>query len=105
MSLAPAGRDGGGARVVSLYPFGVSRSRLEQAARTSGVEIRLVDDIREADAVVTLRAYYRSKPPPIRDAEERSLPIYVIKANTVFQLEQVLLAVPRAAARPFALTR
>ncbi len=89
-SLAPAGRDGA-TRTVSLYPFGLSRSRLEQASRATGVEVRLVEDVREADAVVTLRAYYRSKPPPIREAEERSLPIYVVKSNTVFQLEQVLL--------------
>lgn len=91
VSLAPAGQDGGGSKTVSLYPFGVSRNRLEQASRTSGVEMRLVDDVHEADAVVTLRAYYRSKPPPIREAEERSVPIYVVKSNTVFQLEQVLL--------------
>jgi hypothetical protein len=91
VSLAPAGSQNGGPRVVALYPFGVSRSRLEQASRSSGVEVRLVDDLHEAEAVVTLRAYYRSKPPPIREAEERSLPIYVVKSNTVFQLEQVLL--------------
>jgi hypothetical protein len=47
--------------------------------------------VRDADAVMTLRSYYRSKPPAIREAEERSLPIYVIKANTGFQMEQALL--------------
>ncbi len=75
---------------VRLFPFGVSRTRLEQAERTVGVAVELVDDVREADALVTLRSYYRSKPAPIREAEERSLPIYVVKSNTAYQLEQVL---------------
>lgn len=75
---------------IRLFPFGVSRARLEQAERTTGVDVELVDDVREADALVTLRSYYRSKPVPIREAEERSLPIYVVKSNTAYQLEQVL---------------
>jgi hypothetical protein len=51
----------------------------------------MVNDVREADTVVTMRSYYRRKPAAIREAEERSLPIYVVKSNTAYQLEQVLL--------------
>ncbi|MGI8927372.1 MAG: R3H domain-containing nucleic acid-binding protein [Tepidiformaceae bacterium] len=76
---------------VKLYPFGLSRARLEQAMRSTGVPVDLVTDIREADALVTLRSYYRRKPPAVRDAEERSIPIYVVKSNTAYQMEQVLL--------------
>ncbi|MCK9521386.1 MAG: AAA family ATPase, partial [Dehalococcoidia bacterium] len=75
---------------IRLYGFGVSRGRLDQAIRTLGVNVELVNDVREADAVVTMRNYYRRKPPALREAEERSLPIYVVKNNTDFQLEQVL---------------
>ena len=75
---------------IRLYPFGVSRTRLEQATRSVSVNVELVNDVREADAVITLRNYYRRKPPPLREAEERSLPIYVLKSNTEFQMEQVL---------------
>ncbi len=76
---------------VKVFPFGISRSRLEQAMRQTGVAIEMVNDVREADAVVTMRSYYRRKPAAIHDAEERSLPIYVVKSNTAYQLEQVLL--------------
>jgi hypothetical protein len=31
----------------------------------------------------------------VREAEERGVPIYVVKSNTVYQLEQVLLAMQR----------
>ena len=78
------------APAIKIFPFGVSRSRLEQAMRSTGVPIELVSDVRAADAVVTMRSYYRSKPAAVREAEERSLPIYVVKANTAYQMEQVL---------------
>lgn len=76
---------------VNIYPFGISRSRLDQAVRSSGVPVEIVHDVREADILITMRTYYRRKPPAIREAEERSIPIYVIKSNTAYQLEQVLL--------------
>jgi len=41
--------------------------------------------------VITLRPYYRRKPQTLHDAEARGIPIYVVKSNTVLQLEQVLL--------------
>ena len=59
--------------------------------RSTGIGVDVVNDVREADAVVTMRSYYRRKPTAIREAEERSLPIYVVKSNTAYQLEQVLL--------------
>jgi stage III sporulation protein SpoIIIAA len=76
---------------IKVYPFGISRSRLEQAMHATGVAIEIVNDVREADVVVTMRSYYRRKPAALREAEERSLPIYVVKSNTAYQLEQVLL--------------
>ncbi len=78
-------------RVLHLYPFGVSRQRLDQAIRATGAAVEMVDDVRSADAVITMRTYYRRKPQALRDAEERNLPIYVIKSNTLFQMEQVVL--------------
>ena len=76
---------------VRLYPFGVNRQRLEQVARSLGVNVAVVDNVRDAEAVITLRSYIRRKPQALRDAEERNLPVYVMKSNTAFQIEQVLL--------------
>ncbi|MCA9854625.1 MAG: AAA family ATPase, partial [Dehalococcoidia bacterium] len=78
-------------KVLRLYPFGVSRQRLDQAIRATGAAVEMVDDVGNADAVITMRTYYRRKPQALRDAEERNLPIYVIKSNTLFQMEQVVL--------------
>ncbi len=78
-------------RSLKLFAFGIPRTRLEQAARSTGAPIELVDDVQEADALITMRSYYRSKPAAVREAEERNLPMYVVKSNSVFQLEQVML--------------
>jgi hypothetical protein len=78
-------------KVFRIYPFGLSRGRLESTIRTLNVPVALVDDVQEADAVMTLRSYYRSKPAPVREAEDRSVPIYVLKSNSGYQMEQALL--------------
>ncbi|GIW18981.1 R3H domain-containing nucleic acid-binding protein [Tepidiforma sp.] len=78
-------------RITRIFPFGIPRARLEQAARSVDANIELVDDPADADAVITLRNYYRSKPPALREAEERNLPLYVVKSSGVYQLEQALL--------------
>lgn len=78
-------------RTLRLFAFGIPRQRLEQAARSTGAPIELVDDVGDADALITMRSYYRSKPAAVREAEERNLPMYVVKSNSVFQLEQVML--------------
>jgi len=75
-----------------IYPFGVSRRRLEQAVRQTGAAATLAEHLSDADVVITLRNYYRRKLPALREAEARGVPIYVLKANTVAQMEQSLLA-------------
>lgn len=81
-----------GGPVRRIYPFGISRNRLEQAIRGAAAPATIVEHLDEADAVMTLRNYYRRKPQALRDAEGRNLPIYVLKSNTVVQMEQALLA-------------
>ncbi len=77
-------------RPMSLFAFGVSRKRLEQSVRELGLPVTVARDIEEADAVVTLRNYYRRKPAALRDAESSGVPIYVLKTNTVLQMENML---------------
>ena len=83
-------RNFAGAQPVHIYPFGVARNRLSQAAKRLGVPAVVVREIGEAEAVMTLRAYYRSREQTIIDAETRGMPIYVLRANTVNQMEQSL---------------
>jgi stage III sporulation protein SpoIIIAA len=77
-------------RAMHVFPFGVSRKRLEQAVRELGVPVSVARDLDEADAVVTLRNYYKRKPAALRDAESNGVPIYVLKTNTMLQMENML---------------
>ena len=47
-------------------------------------------DLDDAEAVVTLRNYYRRKPSALRDAEANGVPIYVLKTNTILQMQNLL---------------
>ena len=82
----------GGDRVQSMriYPYGVARNRLSQAARRLGVPAVIVDEPGQADALVTLRSYYRKRMQTIMEAEQRNVPIYVLRSNTVNQMQQFL---------------
>ncbi|MCB9133843.1 MAG: AAA family ATPase [Anaerolineales bacterium] len=75
---------------VRVYPYGVARNRLAQAAKKLGVPAVLGRDVGEADVLVTLRSYYRKRQHAIVDAEHRGMPIYVLRANTINQMEQFL---------------
>ena len=96
----PRGR-GTLAKPLRLYPFGVSRNRLEQAINSLGVPAVIVRELHEADMVITLKNYFRQKPQPLRDAESRGTPVYVLRSNTGVQMEQVLSGIfPMANRRP-----
>jgi stage III sporulation protein SpoIIIAA len=76
----------------SVYPFGISRKRLEQAIRQTASPAAVSEHLGDADVVLTLRSFYRRKPQALREAEARGLPIYVLKNNTISQMEQSLIA-------------
>jgi stage III sporulation protein SpoIIIAA len=76
-----------------VLPFGVSRKRLEQAIRELQLPVIVARNIDEADVVMTLRSEYRSKPPTVRDAEERGMPVYVLKSNTILQMHASLTSI------------
>jgi stage III sporulation protein SpoIIIAA len=74
-----------------IMAFGISRNRLEEAIEATRSAATVVDSIQDADAVMTLRPYYRRRAGPLRDAEARGVPVYVLRNNTVAQIEQSLL--------------
>ena len=76
-----------------VLPQGISRRRLEQAVRELQLPVIVAHDVEEADVVMTIRNEYKQKTPLIREAEERAMPIYVLKANTVPQMESSLTSI------------
>ncbi len=95
-STSPAAATTRGQRI---YPFGISRKRLLQAMRDTGSGATLSDRLEDTDVVITDRSYYRRKPQALREAESRGVPIYVLKSNTLLQMQQALIALQGPAAR------
>ena len=85
----------GGAPLPTLrvLPQGISRKRLEQAIRDLQLPVVIARDVDEADVVMTLRNEYKQKTPMLRDAEDRAVPIYVLKSNTIPQMQSSLTSI------------
>ena len=76
-----------------VLPQGISRKRLEQAIRDLDLPVVIARDVDEADVVMTLKNEYKQKTPLLREAEERAMPIYVLKSNTVPQMQTSLTSI------------
>ncbi len=88
-----------------VYPFGIARNRLRRAIQNLNVPADIVDQVGEADVLVTSKQLYRKRPRVVSDAERRGVPIYVLRANTVVQMETFLADLFRLGqqdTRPFA---
>ncbi|MCU0483296.1 MAG: hypothetical protein MUC54_03340 [Chloroflexi bacterium] len=75
---------------IRVLPYGISRKRLEQAVRELQLPVIVAREVDEADVVMTLRSEYRQKGPTLREAEDRALPVYVLKSNTIVQMQASL---------------
>jgi hypothetical protein len=78
---------------LKVYAYGVARNRLIESARRFKLPLTVVDGIEEADALLTLKNFYRRRPRLVTDAEQQGIPIYVLRSNTVSQMEDFLVDV------------
>ncbi|MGH7687421.1 MAG: R3H domain-containing nucleic acid-binding protein [Candidatus Dormibacteria bacterium] len=78
---------------LSIFPYGVSRTYLEQSLREMRVPARIQQHVEEADVVLTLKNYYRRGDSPVRTAESSGIPIQVLRSNTVAQIKGALAKV------------
>ncbi len=79
--------------MVRVYPFGISWTKVEEAARGLGLPIAVVQEPEESDVVITLKNYYRRKTPRLRNAESAGIPIYVARSNSTSQIASALSSV------------
>ena len=77
-------------KTLRVYPFGVSRDRLAESARQLRVPIILAKNQADADAVITLKNYYRRQPDRLQEAEQNQKLIIILKNNTVAQMQHAL---------------
>jgi stage III sporulation protein SpoIIIAA len=77
-------------KTIRVYPYGISQNRLRQAAANLHLPVQLVDDVQKANALMTLKSFYRKRPQPINEAERAGVPVYVLRSNTLNQMESSL---------------
>lgn len=73
-----------------IYAYGVAHNRLLESADKLGVLVDVIDNMMDANVLVTVKSYYRRRPKLIIDAERRNIPIHVLRANTESQVENFL---------------
>lgn len=85
------GDNGNSGRKIRVFAYGVARNRLYQAAKFLGVKLTIAETLDEADVLVTLKSYYRKRRRLINEAEQHNVSVYVLRANTVSQMERFLV--------------
>ncbi len=83
LALAPA-------RAVRLFPYAVSRSRIERAARDLRLPIQIVAHPEEADLLMALKSHEKRHPPRMRQTEARGVPLLSLRSNTSAQIQLAL---------------
>jgi stage III sporulation protein SpoIIIAA len=75
---------------IAIFPYGVSRSHVEQSIRDLGIPVRILHHPEAADLVLTLKNYYRRKDSPIQQAESHGTPVEVLRSNSAEQVRGAL---------------
>ena len=82
-----------------VFLFGVGKDKLEAAAVGTGVPVEVVNELRRADVVLTTKTHYRRGSQLVRIAEATGKPVYVLRKNTMPQVEDFLRTLARAGGR------
>ena len=78
-----------------VFLFGVGRERAEQASDNAGLAIEVVNELRGADVVLTTKTHYKRSSQLVRAAENAGKPVYVLRKNTLPQVQQFLKTLAR----------
>ncbi|MBC7319151.1 AAA family ATPase [bacterium] len=75
---------------IRVYPFGISRNRLEKAIRELDVPALITKKLDEADFILTLASHEKREGSKLLAKAHRNIPIYSIKSNTLVQMKNFL---------------
>ena len=77
-------------RTVRIFPYAISRERVERVIRELGVDAEVSPHPRDADVVLTLRALAKKRPKKLRELVGDSTRMHAINANTHAQIVEFL---------------
>lgn len=75
---------------VRVFPYGVSRNRLEKAIRELRLPMYITKDLGDADAIIALKSYTRKDSARLQEALSQNKPTFVVRSNTYAQVAAVL---------------
>lgn len=79
--VGPNGED-----IMQIYPYGISRSQLDQVIQTLHLPVVLTKDLDNADAVLALRSHVKNHSKLRQVAKDRQMPVHAIKSNSMPQI-------------------
>jgi stage III sporulation protein SpoIIIAA len=82
-----------------IYPYAISRERLERAIAELGVPVVVTNDLAEADLLLTLKSHAKRQSQKLREARGHEVEVYALRSNTLTQMENFLRETFGAATR------
>jgi predicted RNA-binding protein Jag/nucleoside-triphosphatase THEP1 len=70
-------------KIIRIYPYGVTRKRLERAIRELRVPAYVTANLEQADFILTLKGRDKHLPQKLRLATDHGTPIHTIKGDTL----------------------
>jgi hypothetical protein len=77
-------------RPLSIFPYGISRNKIERAITNLRVNAAMARNWDDADVVLTLKTLERKEQPKLKQIASDNVPIYSIKTNTTTQIQAAL---------------
>ncbi|PKB67622.1 MAG: AAA family ATPase [SAR202 cluster bacterium Io17-Chloro-G4] len=78
-----------------VFLFGIGKDKLAAAAQGTGVSVQVANELRRADVVLTTKTHYRRGSQLVRLAESTGKPVYVLRKNTMPQVEDFLRSISK----------
>jgi stage III sporulation protein AA len=86
----------GSKRSVRIFPYAVSRNRIEKAIEMSNLKAEVVRRFEDADVILTLKSQEQKGTKKLREMAGDGVPVYTIRSNTVTQIQNFLREVFQA---------
>jgi stage III sporulation protein SpoIIIAA len=80
-------------RPLLIFPYGVSRNKIERAIHNLRVSAAIARNWDDADVVITLKSLERKQQDRLKQIASENIPIYSIKTNTTTQIQSALRSV------------
>ncbi|HSB12574.1 MAG TPA: R3H domain-containing nucleic acid-binding protein [Blastocatellia bacterium] len=77
-------------KILRIYPYAISRERLERAIAELAVPAVVAADLAEADVLLTLKSHAKRQSQKLREARGHNVEVHALRSNTLTQMENFL---------------